>query len=208
MSDPSNPSGPSEVTLSNLPRILSSDSSVKVAGIDIDGQLRGKLMSKKKFLSIAKSGFGFCSVVFGWDMHDRMYFKELKVSNAANGYRDVIAVPDLSSFRRIPWEKDVPFFLVDFLDPDTGKAVSACSRGLLKKAVGEWEAKGLGALAGGETSFVWMAIVVESQSLYSPGVQRNMSSINTKHPSLHMCQLQNQIQPRQRGFWQIIHLPL
>lgn len=166
MSDLSNPSDPSEVTLSNLPRILSSDSSIKVAGIDIDGQLRGKLISKKKFLSVAKSGFGFCSVVFGWDMHDRMYFRELKVSNAANGYRDVIAVPDLSSFRRIPWENNVPFFLVDFLDPDTGKAVSACSRGLLKKAVGEWEAKGLGALAGGETSFVWKAIIVESPSLY------------------------------------------
>ena len=85
-------------------------------------------------------------------MHDRMYFKELKVSNAANGYKDVIAVPDLSSFRRIPWENNVPFFLVDFLDPDTGKAVSACSRGLLKKVVGDWRVKGLGALAGGETS--------------------------------------------------------
>lgn len=150
MSSPSPPADSSKVTLSNLPQILASDTSVKVAGIDIDGQLRGKLMSKKKFLSIAKSGFGFCSVLFGWDMHDRMYFKELKVSNAANGYRDVIAVPDLNSFRRIPWENNVPFFLVDFLDPDTGEVVSACSRGLLKKVVGEWKAKGLGALAGGE----------------------------------------------------------
>lgn len=191
----------SKVNLSNLPQILSCDTSVKVAGIDIDGQLRGKLMSKKKFLSIAESGFGFCSVVFGWDMHDRMYFKELKVSNAANGYKDVIAVPDLSSYRRIPWENDVPFFLVDFLDPDTGKAVSACSRGLLKKAVGEWEAKGLGALAGGETSF-YVDGLFSSVSYVTDQerVQRNMSSINTKHPSLHMCQLQNQIQPRPRGF--------
>lgn len=82
-----------------------------------------------------------------------MYFKELNVSNAANGYRDVIAVPDLTSFRRIPWENNVPFFLVDFLDPDTGKVVSACSRGLLKRVVREWKAEGLGALAGGETSF-------------------------------------------------------
>lgn len=91
-----------------------------------------------------------------------MYFKELKVSNAANGYRDVVAVPDLRSFRRIPWENNVPFFLVYFLDPDTGKAVSACSRGLLKKVVGEWEAKGLDALAGGEISLVWMAVGLES----------------------------------------------
>lgn len=191
----------SELTLSHLPQILSSDTSVKVAGIDIDGQLRGKLMSKKKFLSIAKSGFGFCSVVFGWDMHDRMYFKELKVSNAANGYKDVIAVPDLTSFRRIPWENNIPFFLVDFLDPDTGKAVCACSRGLLKKAVGEWEAKGLSALAGGETSFYVDGLFSSvSYVIDQERVQRNMSSINTKHPSLRMYQLQNQIQPRQRGF--------
>ena len=42
-------------------------------------------MSKKKFLSIAKDGFGFCSVIFAWDMHDENYFKELKISNAENG---------------------------------------------------------------------------------------------------------------------------
>jgi glutamine synthetase len=34
----------------------------------VDGVLRGKIMSKNKFLSIAKGdGFGFASVVFGWD---------------------------------------------------------------------------------------------------------------------------------------------
>lgn len=27
-------------------------------------------MTKDKFLSAAKGGFGFCSVTFGWDMHD------------------------------------------------------------------------------------------------------------------------------------------
>lgn len=37
------------------------------AGIDVDGVLRGKVMSKSKFLSAAKSDFGFCGVVFGWD---------------------------------------------------------------------------------------------------------------------------------------------
>lgn len=37
-------------------------------GIDEDGVLRGKIMSKSKFLSAVKTeGFGFCSVIFGWD---------------------------------------------------------------------------------------------------------------------------------------------
>ncbi len=137
-------------SLDSLEKLLEQDDSVKVAGVDIDGVLRGKLMSKKKFLGIAKDGFGFCSVIFGWDMHDKTYFRELKISNAENGYRDVIAVPDLDSFRRIPWEDNVPFFLVHFLDPDTGSPLSACSRGLLKTATEKLEKKGMGAMAGGK----------------------------------------------------------
>jgi glutamine synthetase len=143
------PSENKEISAESLPELLNSDTKVKLAGVDIDGQLRGKLISKKKFLSIATEGFGFCSVVFGWDMHDQTYFKELKISNAGNGYHDIIAIPDLSSFRRIPWEDNVPFFLVSFYDPDTRKPISACPRGLLKTALEKLEAKGLGAMAGG-----------------------------------------------------------
>jgi glutamine synthetase len=138
------------VTFEEIEAQLSHDSKVKLAGVDVDGILRGKLVSKKKFLSIAKDGFGFCSVIFGWDMHDQTYFRELKISNAENGYHDVIAIPDLSSFRRIPWEDDVPFFLVSFFDPDTALPVSACPRGLLKTALEKLKAQGLDAMAGGE----------------------------------------------------------
>jgi hypothetical protein len=140
------------ISLESLPSLLENDTKVKLAGIDVDGMLRGKLISKKKFLSVAKEGFGFCSVIFGWDMHDRTYFKELKISNAENGYHDLIAIPDLSSFRRIPWEDDVPFFLVSFFDPDSLEPISACPRGLLKMALEPLKAKGLGAMAGGMIS--------------------------------------------------------
>jgi glutamine synthetase len=140
---------PSEITADNLPSILENDTKVKLAGVDVDGILRGKLISKKKFLSIASDGFGFCSVVFGWDMHDLTYFRELEISNKENGYKDIIAIPDLSSFRRIPWEDNVPFFLVSFFDPDTREPVSACPRGLLKTAMEKVEKAGYGAMAGG-----------------------------------------------------------
>jgi hypothetical protein len=141
-----------EITIESLPKLLENDTKVKLAGVDVDGILRGKLISKKKFLGIAKEGFGFCSVIFGWDMHDQTYFRELKISNADNGYHDLIAIPDLSSFRRIPWEDEVPFFLVSFFDPDSGKPVSACPRGLLKTTVDKLHAKGYGAMAGGTLS--------------------------------------------------------
>jgi glutamine synthetase len=145
-----------EITVDDLPEVLKNDISVKVAGIDVDGVLRGKLMAKKKFLSIAKDGFGFCSVIFGWDMHDMTYIRELKISNKENGYRDIIAIPDLKSFRRIPWENDVPFFLVSFQDPESGKSVSACPRSFLNRALSKLADKGYGAMAGGK----WGARIV------------------------------------------------
>lgn len=140
----------STLTAEQLPELLKNDLAVKVAGIDVDGMLRGKLMAKKKFLSIAKEGFGFCSVIFGWDMHDQTYFRELAISNKENGYRDLIAIPDLSSFRRIPWEDNVPFFLISFYDPDTKSSLSACPRSLLKRAVDKLKDNGYGAMAGGK----------------------------------------------------------
>lgn len=146
---------PSELTYDDLKELLKEDASIKVGGVDVDGQVRGKLMSKKKFMSIAKSGFGFCSVIFGWDMHDQTYFKELKISNAENGYRDITAEVDLSSFRRIPWENNVPFFLCSFREPEGGK-LSACPRSLLETATEKIEGMGMGALAGGMCAgFVW-----------------------------------------------------
>lgn len=142
----------SEITVERLPEILKNDISVKVAGIDVDGVLRGKLMAKKKFLSIAKSGFGFCSVVFGWDMHDQTYFRELEISNKENGYRDILAIPDLKSFRRIPWEDNVPFFMLSFYEPETMESLSACPRSLLQRAVSKLEEGGYGAKAGGKVA--------------------------------------------------------
>lgn len=138
------------ITVDSLETLLWNDTKVKLAGVDIDGQLRGKLITKKKFLGVAEEGFGFCSVIFGWDMHDQTYFRELKISNAQNGYHDLIAIPDLQTFRRIPWEDNVPFFLVSFFDPDTQKPISACPRGLLKTQVDKLEESGMGAMAGGE----------------------------------------------------------
>lgn len=141
----------SGITIATLPRLLEHDTRVKVAVVDADGMLRGKLISKSKFLSVASSGFGFSSVMFGWDMHDRTYIRELNVSNAETGYRDVVALPDLSSFRRIPWEDNVPFFLVNFLDPVTRQPICSCPRGVLKRQLERLYRGGYDAMAGGRS---------------------------------------------------------
>lgn len=47
-----------KLTLDNIHQELESDIKVKVAAVDIDGVLRGKVMHKDKFLNIVKDGFG------------------------------------------------------------------------------------------------------------------------------------------------------
>lgn len=107
-------------------------------------------MVKDKFLSAAKGGFGFCSVTFGWDMHDTAYTKELKISNLANGYRDLIARIDLNTYRRTPTTPSLPFFLITFIEPDNGETLSACPRGTLQRVMRELTDEGLEAYAGAE----------------------------------------------------------
>jgi len=104
---------------------------VKVAITDIDGILRGKVINKKKFLSIVKGGFGFCDVVFGWDSSDELY-DNVQLTGWHTGFPDTNAQIDLSTFRRVPWDNDIPFFLADFAD-ENGNALYACPRNLLKK---------------------------------------------------------------------------
>lgn len=167
------------VTAENVAEILQNDRMVKVAGIDVDGILRGKLMKKQKFLSIVSEGFGFCSVIFGWDQHDQTYYKELAISNKDNGYRDLVAVPDLSSFRRIPWENNVPFFLVSFLDPESREPVCACPRGLLKSAAAKAEAAGYRAMAGGMARLCdYLGLGIRDAD---HGLKPSMSSTNSAH---------------------------
>jgi glutamine synthetase len=105
---------------------------VKLAITDIDGILRGKVMSFDKFRSVAEKGFGFCDVVFGWDGGDQAY-DNAKVTGWHTGYPDAMAVVDIDTFRRVPWEDGMPFFLADF----RGKAGAVCPRGLLKKIIGQ-----------------------------------------------------------------------
>lgn len=140
------------ITVDDLRTLLEHDTIVKIAGIDADGLLRGKSISKKKFLSVAEDGLGFCSIVFGWDMHDVPYFKELNISNKQNGYQDLLAKIDLSSYRRIPWENNVPLFLISYHEPlGQQLPICACPRGLLRTIVDRIEEEDFGALAGGES---------------------------------------------------------
>ena len=114
---------------------------VKVAVADVDGILRGKYMHKEKFLSVAESGFGFCNVVFGWDSSDVCYDNG-SYTGWHSGYPDALARIDLSTYRTVPWDGGVPFFLADFVDGQ-GKPLGVCPRQLFKRVLARAEARGL-----------------------------------------------------------------
>ncbi len=104
---------------------------VKLAVTDIDGILRGKVISFEKFVSVAEKGFGFCDVAFGWDAADAAY-DNATVTGWHTGYPDALATVDIQTWRQVPWENDLPFFLADFSDKQSNLS-AVCPRTLLKK---------------------------------------------------------------------------
>ncbi|MEO1012009.1 MAG: glutamine synthetase [Bacteroidota bacterium] len=135
---------------------------VKVVITDMDGVLRGKYMHKDKLLSALESGFGFCSVVFGWDMVDGDYEKDIKITGWHTGYGDFDADVALDSYRTIPWEGNVPFFLADF-GGNAADSLAVCPRSLLKTVIGK--AQDMGYMPQYAQEFEWFNYRETSESL-------------------------------------------
>jgi glutamine synthetase len=120
-------------------------SHVKVGVFDIDGIMRGKYMSRAKFLSALESGYGFCDVVLGWDCQDQLY-DNVKFTGWHTGYPDapVRILPE--SCRPLPFEDDGLFFLSEF----TAQAEQICPRAILRRVIERARSLGFEAYAGFE----------------------------------------------------------
>ena len=107
---------------------------VKVGVFDIDGIMRGKYMSRQKFISSLKKGFGFCDVVLGWDSDDQLY-DNVKFTGWHTGYPDapVRIIPE--SCRDLPFE-DTLLFLAEFAPPADTVGPRAALRRVVEKARG------------------------------------------------------------------------
>lgn len=136
---------------------------VKLAVTDIDGVLRGKVISFEKFRSVVEKGFGFCDVVFGWDAADLAY-DNAKITGWHTGYPDAQALIDTDTFRQVPWEHDLPFFLADFTDAG-GNGLPVCPRGLLKKIT--LQANEAGYLPFFSQEFEWFNFINNADELYA-----------------------------------------
>jgi glutamine synthetase len=133
---------------------------VKVAVSDIDGVLRGKYLHKDKFFGAAESGFGFCDVVFGWDMTDTCY-DNTKITGWQHGFPDALVRLDLDTYRTVPWDDHVPFVLGEFVTADGGPH-PVCPRQILRRVLKRAEKLGLQAMCGME--FEWFNFAETPQS--------------------------------------------
>ena len=148
----------------------------KIGGFDIDGILRGKYVSLGKLRSALKKGFGFCDVIFGWDIADVLYDNS-QVTGPHTGYPDVLAVLDPSTLRKIPWEPGVAALLCDFRDA-AGGPHPACPRSLLKRMLERAAGLGYQVSFGAEYEFFFFKETRDSL------VQKNFRGLTPLDPGM------------------------
>ncbi len=121
---------------------------IKVGLFDIDGIMRGKYMSRDKFLSSLEKGFAFCDVVMGWDSQDQLY-DNVKITGWHTGYgdADVRILPQTT--RELPMEEGTILVLGEF----AGRVETVCPRGVLRRVIEKAASMGLAATAAAEFEF-------------------------------------------------------
>ena len=126
---------------------------IKVGVFDVDGVMRGKYMSRDKFLSALDNGFGFCDVVLGWDSNDQLYNSTVPNSVTYTGWHTgypdapVRIIPE--SCRAIPFEENTLLFIAEF----TQGAEAICPRATLRRLVSKADSMGFGVKAAAEYEF-------------------------------------------------------
>ena len=108
------------------------DDFARVAVYDIDGLQRGKYINSRKLAKSLEEGFGFCNVIFGWDVTDACY-DEVAATGWHTAFPDALATIDLTSKRSVPWDGDKTFYLADFSNDPVMNHI--CPRTLLKTII-------------------------------------------------------------------------
>jgi glutamine synthetase len=103
---------------------------VKIGVSDTDGILRGKYLSRDKFLSALDKNLGFCDVILGWDSSDQLY-DNTSFTGWHTAYPDATVRVLPETRRDIPFEPKTVLFLGEF----AGRAESVCPRGTLRRVL-------------------------------------------------------------------------
>jgi glutamine synthetase len=107
---------------------------VKIGGADMDGVYRGKRVLAGPFLDGCRGhGFPQCDVIFGWDIAEQV-IDGLAVGTADTGFADIVMVPDLSTFRLVPWETGAAAVICDYIT-ESGEPLDVSPRTVLRRVV-------------------------------------------------------------------------
>jgi glutamine synthetase len=125
---------------------------IEVAWSDPFGHAAGKRIPAAAFLDRARgSGFAFCEAALGWNS-DATVVDSLRLTNWDGGYPDVFAVPDLSTFRALPWRPGVGHVISDIVRHDRSPSLLD-PRAVLRRVLDRVAALGFTAKVGVELEF-------------------------------------------------------
>jgi len=108
--------------------------------------------------------------VLGWDSSDACY-DDVRYTGWHTGYPDALVRLDLSTYRRVPWDGGVAFFLGEFVESDGATPLSICPRQLAQSDPGARHGQGAaGGLRHGVrvVQFPRDAAIVARQGLHAP----------------------------------------
>jgi glutamine synthetase len=121
--------------------------SVRVVFPDLHGYPRGKDVPAGEFGRVAEQGLAFCAAIMGTDLN------HTPVVGGEQGYPDLIALPDLSSVTRLPWEPGVAWCIADVHPAAKDGPRPADPRGTLRRAITGFQELDLEPIVGPELEF-------------------------------------------------------
>jgi glutamine synthetase len=125
---------------------------IEVMWVDHQGHARGKRIDASRFLDRAQGeGFAFYSAALTLDITGEVQ-SGLRHSDWETGFPDFYAVPDLTSFRLLPWREGAAHVISDLVDEER-RLVPAAPRSVLRRAIGRLAALGYQAKVGVEIEF-------------------------------------------------------
>src|ERR671937_1566668 len=80
---------------------------VRVLYADLHGIARGKEVPVGELAEVAKHGLNFCEAIMTVDLRHNV------VAGFEHGFQDIVAKPDASTLRRLPWDPEVALCVAD-----------------------------------------------------------------------------------------------
>jgi glutamine synthetase len=133
---------------------------------DTDGILRGKYLSRDKFLSALDKNLGFCDVILGWDSNDQLY-DNTKFTGWHTAYPDATVRVLPATRREIPFEPKTALFLGEF----AGRAEAVCPRGTLRRVLERAAGMGYEVSAAAEFEFFMFEETPQSCATRATGTE-------------------------------------